>query len=99
MMRRMTKGSTKPRRAPARAGDISLTDRAYRKLEEMIVTLQLAPGAVVSETALSGKLGIGRTPIRMFDPKRTSPSLLSPGDRVRFVVIGADKFAQLEREA
>lgn len=42
---------------------------------------------------------IGRTPIRMFDPKRTSPSLLSPGDRVRFVVIGADKFAQLEREA
>src|SRR5262245_13978251 len=64
MMRRMTKGSTKPRRAAARAGDISLTDRAYRKLEEMIVTLQLAPGAVVSETALSEKLGIGRTPIR-----------------------------------
>ena len=30
----------------------------------MIVTLQLAPGAVVSETALSSRLGIGRTPIR-----------------------------------
>lgn len=47
-----------------RNGDVSLTDRAYRRLEEMIVTLQLAPGAVVSETALSKRLGIGRTPIR-----------------------------------
>lgn len=62
MMRRMKKSPK--RRAAARAGDISLTDRAYRKLEEMIVTLQLAPGAVVSETALSERLGIGRTPIR-----------------------------------
>jgi len=30
----------------------------------MIVTLQLAPGAVVSEAELSERLGIGRTPIR-----------------------------------
>lgn len=51
-------------RAASRNGEISLTDRAYRRLEEMIVTLQLAPGAVVSETALSKRLGIGRTPIR-----------------------------------
>ncbi|HVE89910.1 MAG TPA: GntR family transcriptional regulator [Burkholderiaceae bacterium] len=42
----------------------SLTDRAYAELEEMIVTLQLAPGAAVSEAELSGHLGIGRTPIR-----------------------------------
>lgn len=42
----------------------SLTDRAYRDLEEMIVTLQLEPNAVLSETALSQDLGIGRTPIR-----------------------------------
>jgi len=43
---------------------LSLTDRAYKRLEEMIVTLQLAPGEVVSEAALSKRLGIGRTPIR-----------------------------------
>ena len=43
---------------------LSLTDRAYRDLEEMIVTLQLPPGSAVSETALSERLGIGRTPIR-----------------------------------
>lgn len=42
----------------------SLTDRAYAHLEEMIVTLKIAPGAAVSEAALSKQLGIGRTPIR-----------------------------------
>jgi DNA-binding GntR family transcriptional regulator len=63
MIRRMAK-TQKQRRAHPRTGDLSLTDRAYRRLEEMIVTLQLAPGAVVSETALSDRLGIGRTPIR-----------------------------------
>ncbi len=42
----------------------SLTERAYRQLEEGIVTLQLEPGEVLSETRLSESLGIGRTPVR-----------------------------------
>ncbi|MGE0734089.1 MAG: GntR family transcriptional regulator [Alphaproteobacteria bacterium] len=42
----------------------SLSDRAYRLLEELIVTLQILPGAIVSETELSRRLAIGRTPIR-----------------------------------
>ena len=42
----------------------TLTDRAYRELEEMIVTLHLEPNTVLSETALSQDLEIGRTPIR-----------------------------------
>lgn len=42
----------------------SLTDRAYREIEELIVTLRLAPGEVLSEAALSKQLDIGRTPIR-----------------------------------
>jgi DNA-binding GntR family transcriptional regulator len=42
----------------------TLTDRAYTELEELIVTLQLAPGSVLSEQMLSERLGIGRTPIR-----------------------------------
>ncbi|MBA3507975.1 MAG: GntR family transcriptional regulator [Betaproteobacteria bacterium] len=41
-----------------------MTDRAYAELEEMIVTLKLAPGSGVSEAELSNHLGIGRTPIR-----------------------------------
>ena len=36
---------------------------------------------------------IGRTPLRLFDPSRASPSLLAPGDRVRFVAIDAHRFA------
>ena len=44
--------------------DGTLTDRAYRELEEMIVTLQLSPGTVLSEQALALRLRIGRTPIR-----------------------------------
>ena len=29
---------------------------------------------------------IGRTPLTMFDPAAAEPTLLRPGDRVRFVV-------------
>ncbi|WP_418953500.1 GntR family transcriptional regulator [Zeimonas sediminis] len=42
----------------------TLTDEAYERLEELIVTLQLPPGAAISEATLSERLGIGRTPIR-----------------------------------
>jgi DNA-binding GntR family transcriptional regulator len=42
----------------------SLTDQAYVQLEELIVTLQIAPGSPVSEAMLSERLGIGRTPVR-----------------------------------
>lgn len=39
---------------------------------------------------------IGRTPLKMFDPSRDVPSLLSIGDRVRFVRISADEFDSIE---
>jgi DNA-binding GntR family transcriptional regulator len=42
----------------------TLTDRAYTEIEELIVTLQLEPGSVLSEQMLAERLGIGRTPIR-----------------------------------
>jgi DNA-binding GntR family transcriptional regulator len=42
----------------------TLTDKAYRALEEEIVTLRIPPGTVVSEAMLSRRLGIGRTPVR-----------------------------------
>ena len=41
----------------------TLTEQAYRKIEERIVTLQLKPGEFLSEYALSENLRIGRTPI------------------------------------
>ena len=42
----------------------TLTDKAYRALEEEIVTLRIPPGTVVSEAMLSRRLGVGRTPVR-----------------------------------
>jgi DNA-binding GntR family transcriptional regulator len=47
-----------------RTGGSTLTEKAYRELEERIVTLQLKPGEFLSEYALSSSLKIGRTPIR-----------------------------------
>ncbi len=42
----------------------SLSNKAYRLIEEMIVTLELSPGSNVTEKDLSERLSIGRTPIR-----------------------------------
>jgi DNA-binding GntR family transcriptional regulator len=42
----------------------TLTERAYRLIEEQIVTLRLPPGEVLSEQMLSASVKIGRTPIR-----------------------------------
>lgn len=42
----------------------SATQRAYRAIEKMIVTLELPPGSVATEGALIERSGFGRTPVR-----------------------------------
>ena len=42
----------------------NLTAAACRRIEAMIVMLELEPGSVVSEAILGKRLGIGTTPIR-----------------------------------
>ena len=42
----------------------TLAEQAYELLEAKIITLQLAPGRLMSESSLAGELNIGRTPIR-----------------------------------
>jgi DNA-binding GntR family transcriptional regulator len=44
--------------------ETSLSERAYAEIRQMIVRLDLAPGAVVREDELQVSLGMGRTPIR-----------------------------------
>jgi DNA-binding GntR family transcriptional regulator len=69
-MRDVLKAKASTKRRPksgdkgGEAEDGTLTDRAYRELEEMIVTLRLSPGTILSEQALAQRLKIGRTPIR-----------------------------------
>lgn len=41
-----------------------LSQQAYERLREGIVTLKLAPGTPINEPALIDELGLGRTPIR-----------------------------------
>src|SRR5215469_11793493 len=48
----------------ASSEDASLTGKAYREIEEQIVTLKLHPGQVLSESGLAKHLNIGRTPVR-----------------------------------
>jgi len=49
---------------PSRTELASLAERAYHAIREMIVSLELRPGAVIDERALMERLGIGRTPTR-----------------------------------
>jgi DNA-binding GntR family transcriptional regulator len=53
-----------PIHQPQAADARSLSDQAYYAIRELIVTLELAPGSVVSERALQERLGVGRTPVR-----------------------------------
>lgn len=49
---------------PEAADARSLADQAYYRIRELIVTLDLPPGSLVSERALMERLGLGRTPVR-----------------------------------
>jgi DNA-binding GntR family transcriptional regulator len=49
---------------PASPAHEPAATRAYRALEGMIVTLELAPGSVATEAVLIERLGLGRTPVR-----------------------------------
>jgi DNA-binding GntR family transcriptional regulator len=59
--------AVKRSRSSAQRASVSaetLTERAYRALEEEIVTLRLKPSQVLSEQMLSATFKIGRTPVR-----------------------------------
>ena len=86
-------------RAAEANGRSSLADAAYARMEEMIVTLELQPGSVHSESALSKRIGIGRTPLREALQRLQTQRLVTTLPR-RGVVISeisiVDYFALLE---
>ena len=73
----------------------TLTAQAYYLLEEMIVTLTLAPGSVLSEQALSIQLGIGRTPIREALQRLAREGLVLVLPRKAIIVTETDPKRQL----
>jgi GntR family transcriptional regulator, rspAB operon transcriptional repressor len=49
---------------PEAAEATSLSDQAYYRIRELIVSLELAPGSLISERELMERFGLGRTPVR-----------------------------------
>lgn len=73
----------------------TLTDRAYRTLEEEIATLRIPPGTIVSEALLSKRLGLGRTPVREALQRLAREGLVVIMPRRGVVVSDIDVAAQL----
>lgn len=76
-----------------------MADRAYHRLEELIVTLRLRPGSIVTEGDLITMIGIGRTPTREALQRLKTQGLVNPIPRRGVVVADlnvTDYFALLE---
>jgi DNA-binding GntR family transcriptional regulator len=56
--------------------NVSLAEQAYRLLEEILVTLRIAPGALLAEKDLVDIAGIGRTPVREAIQRLSNEGLL-----------------------
>lgn len=92
----MTSALLTKKRAPlTTARPETLTEQAYNRLEEMIVTLALAPGAILAEQALSTELGIGRTPIREALQRLAREGLVLVLPRKAIIVTDTDPRRQL----
>lgn len=92
--RRSAKSGRKPQANRAGAS-VSLAERAYERLEELITTLKLQPGASVSEAELSEEIGMGRTPIREALQRLAREHLIIIMPRRGMVIAPIDVAAQM----
>ncbi|RWR28382.1 GntR family transcriptional regulator [Sinirhodobacter populi] len=65
-------------------------ETAYQQIEDLIVSMELEPGARVSEVSLMTRLGIGRTPIREALLRLAADQLLISQPRRGMVVRDTD---------
>jgi DNA-binding GntR family transcriptional regulator len=68
------------------AREDSLSERAYRLIENAIVTLSLQPGARFTEQEIAARLGLGRTPVREALLRLVGEGLVQVFPRRGFVV-------------
>jgi DNA-binding GntR family transcriptional regulator len=68
----------------------SLADRAYLAIRGLIVSLELAPGALIDERQLIESLGIGRTPVREALRRLSQEQLVEVFPRRGMFVTGVD---------
>jgi DNA-binding GntR family transcriptional regulator len=69
---------------------VSLADKAYHAIRGLIVSLELAPGAVIEERELMEQLGIGRTPVREALRRLAQERLVEVYPRRGMFVTGVD---------
>ncbi|MNR79308.1 putative HTH-type transcriptional regulator YdfH [compost metagenome] len=88
----------KPARQPLpspRPSVASSSERAYLRIEEAIVTMEIAPGTDVNEAFLSDIAGFGRTPVREAVRKLCFEHLLVVKPKRGIFVTEIDPVAQL----
>jgi DNA-binding GntR family transcriptional regulator len=68
----------------------SLADKAYYLIRDLIVSLELAPGALIDERRLIERLGIGRTPVREALRRLAQERLVEVYPRRGMFVTGVD---------
>ena len=68
----------------------SLADRAYVAIRDLIVSLELSPGALIEERQLVESLGIGRTPVREALRRLSQEQLVEVFPRRGMFVTGVD---------
>jgi DNA-binding GntR family transcriptional regulator len=68
----------------------SLADKAYHEIRGLIVSLELAPGALIDERELIGRLEIGRTPVREALRRLAQERLVEVYPRRGMFVTGVD---------
>jgi DNA-binding GntR family transcriptional regulator len=68
----------------------SLADRAYLAIRDLIVSLDIAPGALIDERQLVETLGIGRTPVREALRRLSQEQLVEVFPRRGMFVTGVD---------
>jgi DNA-binding GntR family transcriptional regulator len=90
-----TERSRKTSRLASPPDDATMTDKAYALIEELIVTLELAPGAVLSEVVLANRLSTGRTPVREALQRLSRDGLVNILPRRGVLVSEMDLSAQL----
>jgi DNA-binding GntR family transcriptional regulator len=74
----------------------SLAEQAYEVLEHLLVTLQLPPGAIVSEAQLNERVGLGRTPVREAMQRLAQQDLIHVMPRKGLLIKPVDPAALLQ---
>jgi DNA-binding GntR family transcriptional regulator len=73
----------------------SLADRAFQQIEAMLVTMQIAPGSLVSEPELARQLGMSRTPVSQALQRLARAGLVTILPRKGFIATDVDVVSQL----